>query len=431
MALEEKLQSRTAEVGVLGLGYAGLPGAVELARAGFRVTGLDIDESKVQRINAGESPVPTVSHEELRPLVSQGLLRASRDFALIQQLDAALICVPTPLTPSKEPDLRFVGAAVNELARRLHRGMLIILESTGGVGATRGVVLPALAATGLRVGEDFFLAFAPERIDPGNKQFGVRNTPKLVGGITPRCTTLACWLYRHFVHQVFPVSSPEVAEMAKLVENTFRFINIGFVNEIACLCDRMGLSVWEVMQAAATKPFAFMPHFPGPGVGGHCIPIAPFYLEAAAKERGLAAALVEVAGRINEAMPGFVVAKLERLLAERSKSLAEAKILVLGVAYKPNLADMRESPALKVMELLLQKGAAVSYHDPFVPQLTVQGRCLTSEALDAAKLKAFDSVLILTPHDGVDYGTVVEHASLIFDTRNALAHYQSPKIVAL
>jgi UDP-N-acetyl-D-glucosamine dehydrogenase len=430
-SLEQKLLERTARVGVLGLGYAGLPMAVEIARAGFAVTGLDVNPARVKAVNAGRSPVSDVDGRVVGALVDRDLLRASGDFDALAELDAVIICVPTPLDEHRRPDLRYVRAATRDIAARLRPGMLVALQSTCAPGTTREVLLPVLAESGLAVGEEYFLVFAPERIDPGNARYTVRNTPKLIGGVTPRCTALAQELYRAFVDELVPVSSPEVAEMSKLVENTFRFINISFMNEMALLCDRIGISVWEVVEAAASKPFAFLPHYPGAGVGGHCIPIVPFYLEAVAERHGMVAGLIEVAGRINDEMPTFVVEKMDRLLAGRGVEPAAARVLLLGVTYKRDVADLRESAALAVLRGLLAGGRAVAYHDPLIDRLELDGRTLRSQPLSPDALRSADCVVLLAQHSAVDYDLVVEHAPLILDTCNGLKRYASDKIVAL
>jgi len=429
-ALERKLRDRTARVGVLGLGYAGLPMAVEIARAGFSVTGLDINSARVNAVVGGTSPVSDVEDATIRDLLGRDLLRASTSLDLLAEIDVVLIAVPTPLKDDRQPDLRYVQAATRDIARRLHPGMLVILQSTCSPGTTRDVMLPILAATGLEVGKDYFLVFAPERIDPGNARFNVRNTPKLVGGITPTCSKLAQELYRYFVDEVLPVSSPEVAETSKLVENTFRFINISFVNEIALLCDRIGISVWEVIEAANSKPFAFMPHYPGAGVGGHCIPIVPFYLEAVAQRHGVMAAMIEAAGRINDHMPTFVIQKLTRLLRERGKH-GGGRVLVLGVTYKKDVADLRESSALEVIRRLHADGHDVLYHDPLIPSFEHAGLKLQSSALTGDLLDGVDGVILCAPHSAVDYDLVVNWAPVILDTCNALKAHQSPNVVPL
>ncbi len=430
-SLERKLVQRTARVGVLGLGYAGLPMAVEIARAGFSVTGLDVNPARVEAVNAGRSPVSDVESALVADLVDRHVLRATADFDALADLDAVIICVPTPLDAAKQPDLQYVEAATAEIASRLHPGMLVALQSTCAPGTTRDVLLPKLAAGGLTVGEDYFLVFAPERIDPGNARFTVSNTPKLLGGITPRCTALAAELYKWFVDELVPVSSPEVAEMSKLVENTFRFINISFMNEMAQLCDRMGISIWDVVGAAATKPFAFLPHYPGAGVGGHCIPIVPFYLEAIAQRHGMVAALIEVAGKINDQMPTFVVEKMDRLLRERGLDPARARVLLLGVTYKRDVADLRESSALEVLRRLRAAGRDVAYHDPLIGQLDEDGTTIRSTPLTADTLRSADCVVLLAAHGTVDYDLVVDCAGLVLDTCNALAWHGGPNVIAL
>ncbi len=430
--LERKLLDRTARVGVLGLGYAGLPMAVEIAQAGFTVTGLDINRARVDAVNAGTSPVSDVEDGTIRALLDADRLRASTDLGELAEIDAVLIAVPTPLKDDRQPDLRYVEAATRDIAARLHPGMLVILQSTCSPGTTRDVMLPKLEATGLRVGEDYFLVFAPERIDPGNACFNVSNTPKLIGGMTARCTELAQHLYRPFVDELVPVSSPEVAEASKLVENTFRFINISFVNEIALLCDRIGISVWEVIDAASTKPFAFMPHYPGAGVGGHCIPIVPFYLEAVAQRHGVMAAMIEAAGRINDHMPTFVIDKMARLLKARGQTNGkQARVLVLGITYKRDVADLRESSALAVLERLAADGYDALYHDPLIPRVEHAGRMLASTPLTAETLAGVDCVILCAPHTSVDYDLVVNAAPLVLDTSNALKRYQQANVVPL
>ena len=339
--------------------------------------------------------------------------------------------MPTPLDEARRPDLRYVEAAAQSIAERLHPGMLVVLQSTCAPGTTRECLLPILSESGLTVGDDYFLVFAPERIDPGNTRYTVRNTPKLIGGITPRCTALAQALYRAFVEELAPVSSPEVAEMSKLVENTFRFINISFANELARVCDRMGISAWEVIDAAATKPFAFLPHYPGAGVGGHCIPIVPFYLQAVAERYGLAAELIEASGRINDGMPRFVVEKMDRLLAERGLDPAAARVLLLGVTYKGDVADLRESPALQVLERLLVENRRVTYHDPLIEEVEVGARVVRSTPLDAQGLGGVDCVVLLAPHRSVDYDLLVEQAPLILDTCNWLKRPDAENVVPL
>jgi UDP-N-acetyl-D-glucosamine dehydrogenase len=422
--LRQRIESRTARAGVVGLGYVGLPLAVELARAGFQTVGIDLDPRKVASITAGESYIPDVQTSDVHALVGAGTLRATTDFRIVAELDTINICVPTPLRKTKDPDMSFVVSAVEAIAEHLHPGMLIILESTTYPGTTEELVQPMLERTGLKAGVDFFLAFSPERVDPGNPTFNTRNVPKVVGGTTPACSALAASLYGAAIDTVFPVSSPRVAEMVKLLENTFRAVNIGLVNEIALMCDTLGIDVWEVVDAAKTKPFGFLPFYPGPGLGGHCIPIDPFYLSWKAKQSGFEARFIELAGQVNGAMPEAVVHKIADALNTRRKALNGSHVLVVGVAYKRDIDDIRESPSLDVMNLLEKKGARVSYSDPFVPALAARawhGSCdLTSLPLDAASLADVDCVAILTDHSAVDHGALAATAPLVVDSRNAV-----------
>jgi UDP-N-acetyl-D-glucosamine dehydrogenase len=422
--LEQKLLRRTARTGVIGLGYVGLPLAVELARAGFTTVGVDLDPRKVDAINRGESYIPDVPTRDVAKLREDRRLSATTDAAALEQLDTINICVPTPLRKTRDPDLSFVVSAVEMVAAHLRPGQLVILESTTYPGTTDEVVRPILEKNGLVAGTDFFLAFSPERVDPGNETWTTRNVPKVVGGMTPACTALARTLYSASIERVVEVSSPKVAEMVKLLENTFRAVNIGLVNELALMCDRLGISVWEVVDAAATKPFGFMPFYPGPGLGGHCIPIDPFYLSWKVKEVGFEARFIELAGHVNGAMPHHVVDKIADALNSRSKPVRGSSILVLGIAYKRDVDDVRESPALDVMAVLRQKGAIISYHDPYAPTLAAHdwpgGVDLSSEPLTIDALTAADCVVILTDHRMFDYETVVRQAKLVVDTRNAI-----------
>ena len=427
--LEEKIRSRSARAGIVGLGYVGLPLGVELAKAGFRVTGIDIGESKVERVNAGDSYVLDVPASTLGPLVSSGKLGATTDFSVIRELDTINICVPTPLRKTKDPDMSYIDAACREIASYIHPGMLIILESTTYPGTTDEFVLPMLEKSGLRVGQDFFLCFSPERVDPGNPKYQTANIPKVVGGITPACTELGSLFYAQALERVVAVGSTKVAEMVKLLENTFRMINIGLVNELALMCDRMKIDVWEVIDAAATKPFGFMPFYPGPGLGGHCIPIDPFYLSWKTRQAGFEARFIELAGYINTEMPHFVVDKIQSALNDRSKPLRGSHVHILGVAYKRDIDDLRESPALDVIELLKGRGARITYSDPFIARLTAGGEELRAEP--EAMARAADCVVIITDHKGFDYRALVENARLIVDTRNALKGFKSEKIVRL
>ncbi len=423
-ALRARIDARTARVGVVGLGYVGLPLAVEFARAGFVTTGIDVDARKVDAVNAGRSYIPDVAGSEVARLVACGRLRASGSFDVVSELDTVNLCVPTPLRKTKDPDMSFVVSAVEKVAAHLHPGMLVILESTTYPGTTEELVRPMLEADGLAAGRDFFLAFSPERVDPGNPTFSTHNVPKVVGGVGDRSTTLAAALYGAAIEHIVTVSSPQVAEMVKLLENTFRAVNIGLVNEIALMCDRLGINVWEVVQAAATKPFGFMPFYPGPGLGGHCIPIDPFYLSWKARQTGFDSRFIELAGQVNGAMPHFVVDKITDALNRHQKPLNGSTVLVLGLAYKRDIDDIRESPSLDVMSVLHEKGARVRYADPYVPRLAASlwrgGVELASEALTPATVAGADCVAILTDHRTVDYDMVLDAAQLIVDTRNAV-----------
>ena len=430
-ALDRKLRARKARLAVVGMGYAGLPMAVEFARAGFACVGLDVDAAKAEQITRGRSPVSNVADAEIAPLRADGLLEASTDPRVLDSADVAVICVPTPLTPGGGPDLRFVESAGVTIGEHLHPGMLVVLQSTCGPGTTSKVLQPLLEQlSGLRAGDDFFLVFAPERIDPGNTRYTVRNTPKLVGGATPESTRLGCLLYEACIDEVVPVTSPEIAELAKLVENTFRFINISFINEMALLCDRLGVNVWEVIEAAKTKPFAFMPHYPSPGVGGHCIPVVPQYLQAAAREQGLLGELIPAANRINEAMPKLVVDKLERALRDRlGKRLFNANILLIGVTYKPDIADVRESAALRVFQEAFGRGARVAYHDPFMPAIAMGDEMVRSVELNPRDLELTDAVVLLTPHTSIDYDRIIRASRLVIDTHSGLQPREAPNVV--
>ncbi len=427
--LEEKIKLRTARVGIIGLGYVGLPLAVEFAKAGFSVTGIDVQESKVARLGRGESYIQDVSSDVLRPLVEAGKFRATTDFSAVRDLDTINIAVPTPLRKTKDPDMSFIVSACQETAKYFGPGKLVILESTTYPGTTDELVLPMLEGPNLKVGEHFFLCFSPERVDPGNSRYQTVNIPKVVGGITPACTRLGALFYSQALETVIPVSSTQVAEMVKLLENTFRMINIGLVNEMALMCDRIGVNVWEVIDAAATKPFGFMPFYPGPGLGGHCIPIDPFYLSWKTKQAGIEARFIELAGYINGQMPHFVVDKVQNALNDAGKPVKGSRILVMGVSYKRDIEDMRESPALDVMLLLQRRGGIVSYCDPHVPALNLDGLNLKSVPLESAA--DADCVVIVTDHRAFDYPLLVEKAPLIVDSRNALKGVVSSKIVRL
>jgi UDP-N-acetyl-D-glucosamine dehydrogenase len=429
-ALHARISEKRARLGVLGLGYVGLPLAVEYAKAGFDVTGIDLSDEKVDFFNEGHSYIKDVPDCVIGPLVKSGKLRATTDFSVIAELDTVDICVPTPLRKTKDPDMSFVVAATESIAAHLHPGLLVMLGSTTYPGTTNELVLPKLEVSGLQVGKDFFLCFSPERVDPGNTKFKTANIPKVVGGITPVCTELGVLLYRQTLETVVPVSSTRVAEMVKLLENTFRLINIGLVNELAVMCDRMKIDVWEVIDAAATKPFGFMPFYPGPGLGGHCIPIDPFYLSWKSKEAGIEARFIELAGHVNGRMPEFVVEKIQNALNMVSKSVRGSHVHILGTAYKRDIEDVRESPALDIIVLLQKLGANVTFSDPFVSQVALQGTILEAQDM-ITSVRAADCVAIITDHTGVDYKAVFENSKLIVDTRNALKSFQSDKIIRL
>jgi UDP-N-acetyl-D-glucosamine dehydrogenase len=419
MTLQARIEGKTARVAIIGQGYVGLPLAVAFARAGFRVTGLDVDAERVAALTRGESYVPDVPAVELQQVIQDGRYQASSDVGALRGQDAIILCVPTPLRKSRDPDISHVIAAAKEVARVLAPGQLVVLESTTYPGTTEEVLLPMFQARGLRVGEDFSLAFSPERVDPGNPTHGVKDIAKLVGGITPACTRIAALLYRQVVAEVFELSSPTVAELAKLYENTFRSVNIALANELAMICHHLDVDVWEVIEAAATKPFGFMPFSPGPGTGGHCIPVDPFYLSWKARVKGYEAKLIGLADEINRTMPHFVGELVGRALNDRGKPVKGARIVVLGVAYKRGVGDVRESPAVEIIADLLGSGADVRYADPFVPTLAVPARRLEASPLDAALLRWADLVLILTDHREFDYEAVVREAPVIVDTRNA------------
>lgn len=420
--LKNKIESHKAQVGVIGLGYVGLPLAVEKGKVGFKVLGFDINSKRVDQVNAGQNYIGDVKDIELQELVQQGTLSATTDFSRLAECDVIIICVPTPLTITRDPDISYMKNSAEQIAKSLRPGQLVTLESTTYPGTTEEVILPILEETGLKVGRDFFLAFSPERVDPGNKRFSTKNTSKVVGGVTPACLEIAYALYTQTIVNVVPVSSPAAAEMTKVFENTYRAINIALVNELMLLCDRMGLDIWEIVEAAGTKPFGIQTFWPGPGVGGHCIPIDPFYLTWKAREYDFHTRFIELAGEINVEVSYYVVNRVIRALNDENKSLKDARILVLGVAYKKDIEDVRESPALKIIELLRKNGANITYHDPFVPVIEPHGGStvhLESVALTDEALAQADCVLILTDHSTVDYERVAAKAQVIVDTRNA------------
>ena len=433
-ALVQRLKDHTATVAVLGLGYVGLPFAVVFAEAGFKVIGIDPIADKVARIQRGESYVLDVPQSTVKRLVSQGRLQATSDFAVLEQVDAVAICVPTPLRKTGDPDLSFIVSATEALAQHMHAGMVIVLESSTYPGTTREMMLPRLEeASRLKVGLDFFLAFSPERVDPGRKDWTTINTPKVVGGITPACLEAAVTWYSQALKTVVPVSTAEVAEMAKLLENTFRMINIGLVNELAIMCDRLGVDVWEVIDAASTKPFGFMKFSPGPGLGGHCIPIDPLYLSWKMRALNYNARFIELASEINTNMPRFAVSKVQDALNNQAKSVKGSHILVLGVAYKPDIDDLRESPALDVLGLLRNKGAKLTYHDPYIAHLDHDGWQMDSVSDLMGAVESADCVVIVTNHTSYDYPAILAKSTLLVDTRNALGKLgqNNPKVVRL
>ncbi len=429
--MRKKISTRSLQVAVIGLGYVGLPLAITFAEAGFQVRGIDVDQRKVDQANQGESYIPDIASNTLRSLIDTERLHFTGDFAVLDDVDAVSICVPTPLRKTRDPDISYIVAATQQVRAHLHPGQLIVLESTTYPGTTDEVVLPELEATGLKVGVDFFLAFSPERIDPGNPHFNTYNTPKIVGGITSKCTELAQALYGAAIDQVVAVSSARVAEMTKLLENTFRAVNIGLVNEIAIICEKLRINVWEVIDAAATKPFGFMRFLPGPGLGGHCIPVDPHYLSWKLKTLDYTARFIELAAEINSSMPYYVINKIGEALNEQRRSFNGATILVLGVAYKANAADVRESPALDIIEALRARKAVVLYNDEYVPSLKLHEHVLHSQSLSSGLLQAADCVVVVADHSYYDVPSIVHEARCIVDTRNMTRGYSDGKIFRL
>ena len=434
-ALLKSLRDRTAQIGILGLGYVGLPLAAAFGEAGFQVTGIDPDQRKIDSISKGDSYIQDVPSKQISSLMSMGRFSATTDFAALRNCDAVSICVPTPLRKTGDPDMSFIISATDELAKFIHPGMIIVLESTTYPGTTREVLLPKLGKDkGLEVGKDFFLAFSPERVDPGRKDWNTLNTPKVIGGITEECSEVAAAWYSQALKTVVPVSSAETAELSKLLENTFRMINIGMVNELAMMCERLGVDVWEVIDAAASKPFGFMKFTPGPGLGGHCIPIDPLYLSWKMKSFQYNARFIELAADINTNMPRYVVSRVSDAFNDRGMVLKGSKCLVLGAAYKPDIDDIRESPALDVIGLLQKKGALVEYHDPFIPRLRTHENVEMESVWDVMDaVQRADCVVIITNHSGYDYQAILENAKFIFDSRNALGKMgkNNPKVVLL
>ena len=420
MGLQEKILDRSAKVGIIGLGYVGLPLAVEFAKAGYETAGIDVDDRRVGDIREGRSYIKDVPEADLKSVVAGEKLTATTDFSALKQVDSVSICVPTPLRKTKDPDIQYIVDATARIKENLHPGLLIVLESTTYPGTTDEILLTEFTGAGLQVGRDFYLAFSPERVDPGNPHYGTHNTPKIIGGVTPECTRLAKQLYERVVERVIPVSSTKAAEMVKLLENTFRMVNIGLVNEIAIMCDKLNLDVWEIIEAAATKPFGFMPFYPGPGLGGHCIPIDPLYLSWKLKLLNYNARFIELASEINTNMPEYVSVKVGRALNRLKKAVNGSKILVLGISYKRDISDTRESPALDIIRLLQEEGAAVSCSDPYNPELKLDHGHLRSLSLTPENLRGFDCVVVVADHRAFDYDLIAREAPLIVDCRNAL-----------
>ena len=418
--LRDKIISKDAKVGIIGLGYVGLPLAVEFAKAGFDTTGFDIDSNRVEDINRGKSYIPDVSEKDIEKLVKDKLLHATLDYKALKIVDAIIICVPTPLRKTREPDISFIISSVEKVAKNIRQGHIIVLESTTYPGTTEEVILPMLKSSNLKVGKDFFLAFSPERVDPGNKKWTTKNIPKIVGGVTSQCTEIARLLYSQVIKEVIPVSSTRVAEMTKLLENTFRSVNIGLVNELSRMCHKLGVDVWEVIDAASTKPFGFMPFYPGPGLGGHCLPVDPLYLSWKARLHGFDARFIELAAQVNSDMPGYVVERISSALNVHKKPVHGSRIFIIGVTYKKDVRDVRESPAVEIINLIIEKGGIVSYHDPYVPEIEVGNSKFRSVALNKPILEVADCVVIITDHSSIDYQFLIKNASLIIDTRNAL-----------
>ncbi|MDD3101636.1 MAG: nucleotide sugar dehydrogenase [Patescibacteria group bacterium] len=429
--LETLIKNKKAKITIIGLGYVGLPLAVVLAEQGFRVFGFDVQKNKVKLVNQGHSYIADISSADLQGVLKSKKFSATTDKKILKLADVIIICVPTPLDKYKQPDITYIQSTVKEIARFIRKGQLIILESTTYPGTTREVILPVLQKSGLKVGKDFFLAFSPERIDPGNQKFNVRNVPKVVGGITPKCTKLTNLVYRSFLEKVFKVSSPEAAEMTKILENTFRIVNVSMINELALLCGKMGIDIWEVIEAAKTKPYGFMPFYPGPGIGGHCIPLDPFYLSWKAKEYGFYTRFIELGGEINDGMPHFVVTKVISGLNQHKKSLNGAKVLVWGVAYKKDVADPRESASYHVIRDLWKKGANVEYFDPYIPEFRIDNKNLKSIEYQPKNLKHYDCVLILADHSNLNYDEVAKKSLLVVDTRNAIKNRKFKNVLWL
>jgi UDP-N-acetyl-D-glucosamine dehydrogenase len=429
--LEQKLRKKTAVIGIVGLGYVGLPLALAFSKAGFKVLGFDIQQKRADLVNKGQSYIADVDSKSLSAAVAIKRLEATTNQSRVKEVDAICICVPTPLTKTKDPELSYVISESETVSKYLQPGHLVVLESTTYPGTTREVMLPILERSGLKAGRDFYLAFSPERVDPGSKNFNIKNTPKVVGGLDSNSTKLAELLYRQVADVVIPVSSPEVAEMTKVFENVFRNVNIALVNELTLLCEKIGISVWEVIDAAATKPFGYMPFYPGPGIGGHCIPLDPYYLANKAREYDFHTRFIELAADINENMPYYVVSRIMGALNNKGKSLKNARVMVLGVAYKKDVEDVRESPSLKLIQLLCEKGSNVCYNDPYVARIQVSGNAMSSVELSDKQLSSSDCVVIATDHTCYDYKDIAKKASLVFDTRGVTRKLKNRNIIRL
>ena len=428
-----KIRNREAKIGVIGLGYVGLPLVLRFGEENFKIIGFDIDENKVKKLNKGKSYIKHIPSEKIKNLLDKNSFKATSDYSALKEIDCIIICVPTPLNEKKEPNLTYVEKTSDKIAKYLRKGQLISLESTTYPGTTREILLPKFEGKGLEVGKDFFLIFSPEREDPGNPKYNTKNIPKVVGGITPACTEIGKTLYEQIVDKVVIASSPEIAEFTKLLENIFRAVNIALVNELKMLADKMGIDIWEVIEAASTKPFGFMPFYPGPGLGGHCIPIDPFYLSWKAKEFNFRTHFIELAGEINTNMPNYVVSKITDALNERRKCLKNSKILILGVAYKKDTDDIRESPGVEVISILKEKGAYVDYHDPYISSFSGMRKYphlnMKSIELNEKNLKEYDCVVIITNHSCYDYNWIVKNSKLVIDTRNATSKIKRSKII--
>jgi len=419
--IAKRIETNKAKIGIIGLGYVGLPLAVAFAKAGFDVIGVEQNPKRCKMVNRGQNYISDVTDEDLKKVIKLSKLKGSDDFSKLKKVDVICICVPTPLDKNKQPNISYVKSVTKQIAKNIRKGQLVVLESTTYPGTTEEIILPKLQASGLKVGKDFFLAFSPERVDPGNRIFKTQNIPKVVGGVTPKCTEIAQKLYSKIIPQIYAVSSPRVAEMEKLLENVFRSVNIALVNELSILCKKMNINIWEVIEAAKTKPYGFMPFYPGPGLGGHCIPLDPFYLSWKAKEYNMNTRFIELAGEINDRMPGYVVQLVQDSLNQSGKSLRGSKVLVLGAAYKKDIDDWRESPSLKIIEILENKEATVCYNDPLIPKVKIAGKMHSSVQLNKQLLKRVDCVVIATDHSLYDYREIVEAANLVVDTRNATA----------